>query len=135
MTMLHEPGEVWHIGWDWYAHMWFVEPPFDIELDEPIKWFNDRSDAFDYVDDWIRTQPVQVGVVEQSEADSGVVILPDVATWENEGGPIARVPRSRDEQVVEPPRVLSEVHIPTPDEAQNAQQRRIAEYNQRVGIK
>lgn len=134
MTKLREPGEVWHVGWDWYAHMWFVEPPFDVELDEPIKWFNERHDAFDFVDTWIREQPVQASVVEQSEVTQGalVIALPDENVTD------FRVPRSREEQITEPPRVLSQpvpVHIPTPEEATTNAERRVAEYAQRVGLK
>jgi hypothetical protein len=136
MTKLREPGEVWHIGWDWYAHMWFVEPPFDVDLDEPIKWFNDRDEAFNFVDDWIREQPVQASIVDQAEINHEVVAV-DTSTWDDDGGSIIP-PRSRAEQVIEPPRVLSvpaPVHIPTPEEATTAAERRVAEYAQRVGLK
>lgn len=68
MSRLHEVGDVWGIHWDWHAEMWFVEPPFDVELDEPIKWFNERSEAFEFVDEQIRSQPVKVSVVDQTDA-------------------------------------------------------------------
>lgn len=64
MSPIHEPGEAWHIGWEWHADLWFVEPPFDVELDEPIKWFNVRHEAFEFVEKQIREQPVRVSVVD-----------------------------------------------------------------------
>ena len=67
MSQVHEPGEVWHVGWDWHAHMWFVEPPFDVELEEPMIWFNERDEALGFVDQWIREQPVQASVVDEIE--------------------------------------------------------------------
>ena|SRR5690349_10324600 len=129
MSAVHEPGEVWHIGWDWFAHMWFVEPPFDVDLDEPMKWFTEREDAFDYVDTWIREQPVQASVVDQAEVVQGFVPEPvdDVV--------VPRAERSREATITEPPRVLSDVHIPTAEEAQTEQQQRVAAYAQQVGIK
>lgn len=134
MTKLREPGEVWHIGWDWYAHMWYVEPPFDVELEEPIKWFHERSDAFNFVDDWIREQPVQASIVDQAEINHELVTVEE----EDVDAVPPYVPRSRDETITEPPRVLSTpvpVHIPTPEEATTAAERRVAEYAQRVGLK
>ena len=130
MAALHEPGEVWHIGWDWYAHMWFVEPPFDVDLDEPIKWFTDRHQAFDYVDEWIRTQPVQVSVLDQMDVPTPEPPQPefDVVTPE----PVADVPVYTPEPVRE---LSAPVHIPSLEEAQTAQERRLAEYARRVGIK
>ena len=129
MTQLHEPGEVWHVGWDWYAHMWFVEPPFDVDLDEPIKWFNERHTAFEFVDDWIREQPVQASVVEQAEINHDPEAVREFEVINEE--PVSEVPV----YVPEPKRVLSDVHIPTPEEAQTERERRLAAYNQRVGIK
>lgn len=134
MTKLREPGEVWHIGWDWYAHMWFVEPPFDVELEEPIKWFHERNQAFEFVDDWIREQPVQASIVDVAEISHDIIPLPEETVTVD----IPYVPRSREEQVLEPPRVLSDpapVRIPTPEEATSAAERRVAEYAQRVGLK
>ena len=136
MTKLREPGEVWHVGWDWFAHMWYVEPPFDVELDEPIKWFNDRDQAFEFVDDWIREQPVGVSVIDQAEVNTEPVVpipLEETVTVD-----VPYVPRSREDQIMEPPRVVSQpvpVHIPTPEEATTAAERRVAEYAQRVGLK
>lgn len=135
MTAVHEPGDVWHIGWDWHADMWYVEPPFDVDLDEPIKWFNERHQAFDFVDDWIREQPVAVSVVDQAEA---------VARFDRNPETKARVQaaESRIEQAVpvevaEPVRVVegaAPVYVPsTLAEARTPREERLARYQATVG--
>jgi hypothetical protein len=131
MSAVHEPGEVWHIGWDWFAHMWYVEPPFDVELDEPIKWFNERGQAFNFVDDWIRSQPVQASVIDQMDTGPAETIaLPD------EGTDLAVQYVPPRVEVPEPVRqMVAPVHIPSLEEAQTKQEARLAEYAQRVGIK
>lgn len=48
----------WHIGWEWHANMWYVEPPVSMMDDVDVKWFEDRSEAFQWVDDQIRSQEV-----------------------------------------------------------------------------
>jgi hypothetical protein len=52
--------EHFHIGWDWHANLWFVEPPvaYD-ELDVGTRYYVDRDQAFEAVDTMIREQPVQ----------------------------------------------------------------------------
>lgn len=132
MTQLREPGEAWHIGWDWHADMWYVEPPFDVELDEPIKWFSNRDEAFNYVDDWIRKQPVQVSVIDRSEIAANLIPLTD------EGTDLAVLPPRGTTAIVapEPVREMSApVHIPSLEEATTRHEQRLAEYAQRVGIK
>lgn len=127
MTQLREPGEVWHIGWDWHANMWYVEPPFDVDLDEPIKWFNDRHEAFDFVDTWIREQPVQASVLDQVDEPP-----PEFETLTPESVEDSPVYVHVPEQVRE---VSAPVHIPRLEEATSKREARLAEYAARVGIK
>lgn len=122
MTQIHEPGEVWHVGWDWHADLWFVEPPEDVELDDPILWFNERHQAFEFIDDWIRTQPVQASVVD--EVPEQPFELPVIRHEDNPLLP-PYVPKAQRpaEPVREPIRVLNE----------NAADR-VADYASRVGL-
>lgn len=133
MSQVHEPGEVWHVGWDWHAHMWFVEPPFDVELDDPMVWFNDRDDAFGFVDQWIREQPVQASVVDQLEQkfeQTGILRHEDnPLLGENQIPPaLLRAQeaqrRQKPSEPVEPKRVY----------ANDAARDRVSEYADRVGL-
>ena len=114
MSQIHEPGEVWHVGWDWYADMWYVEPPFDVELDEPIKWYSERQEAFDFVDEWFRTQAPATDLTPPpaGEPEQQVVSNP----------------------VAEPVRVVEYPMEPNQEYEEN-RVRRLAEYKARVGIK
>ena len=134
MTAVHEPGEVWHIGWDWHAHMWFVEPPFDVELDDPMVWFNDRDKAFGFVDQWIREQPVQASVVDQIEQK-----FEDLTVVRHEDNPLlgqGKIPpallraqeaqrRQKPSEPVEPKRMVY---------ANDAAAARVDDYKARVGL-
>lgn len=129
MTAIHDPGDVWHIGWDWHADLWFVEPPFDVELDEPIKWFNQRHEAFEFVDDQIRRQPVQVSVFDHVDSSNVVDATPP---------PEQTVPYVRATEVPEPQRVARPVHpvyVPPIEEARNPKEARLAQYAATVGLK
>jgi hypothetical protein len=138
MTATHEPGEVWHIGWDWHADMWYVEPPYDVELDEPMKWFHDRYKAFDFVDEWLRSMPVQATLAEDVERlarnpetvaaiQRGEQHIQDAVVVRHEDNPYLPkyVPQiERQPEIQEPVRVLN-------DKAAD----RVADYASRVGLK
>lgn len=135
MTAVHEPGDVWHIGWDWHADMWYVEPPFDVDLDEPIKWFNERHQAFDFVDDWIREQPVSVSVVDQVDSPAARLDR-NPETKARVEAAHARIEEAVPVYVPEPPRQVSgPVYVPQIQEARTPQEIRLAEYAARVGLK
>jgi|SRR6478735_6157594 len=124
MTALHEPGEAWHIGWDWHADMWYVEPPFDAELPdgEPMKWFNHRNEAFEFVDEQIREQPVMASVVDEippNPVEATVIRHEDNPHLPRYVPKIERMP----EPAPEPVRVLSE-----------AAADRVADYASKVGL-
>lgn len=135
MTQLHEPGEAWHIGWDWHADMWYVEPPFDVEFEdgEPMKWFHDRAEAFEEVDRFIREQPVQASIVDEIEQKFEPTVL------RHEDNPLLqgdnKIPpalakaqaaqrHSKPAEPVEPRRVY----------ANDSARDRVADYADRVGL-
>lgn len=122
MSQIHEPGEAWHIGWDWHAGMWFVEPPFDVDLDEPMLWFNERHQAFEKVDQFIREQPLLVDVVSEIQP-----VREDLTVIRHEDNPLipAYVPKAerKPEPEPEPIRVASD-----------AAGARVSDYATRVGL-
>lgn len=122
MSQIHEPGEAWHIGWDWHAGMWFVEPPFDVDLEEPMLWFTERYQAFEKVDQFIREQPLLVDVVSEIQP-----VREDLTVIRHEDNPLipAYVPKAErpEGKPKEPLRVLND---------QAAQ--RVAHYASRVGL-
>jgi hypothetical protein len=56
--MADSDPDKWYIGWDWFAQMWWVDPPLGCP-DQDQKWFTDRADAFEYMDEWLRKQDVE----------------------------------------------------------------------------
>jgi hypothetical protein len=127
MSQIHEPGDAWHIGWDWHAGMWFVEPPFSVDLDEPMLWFNERHEAFEKVDEFIREQPVRASVVDEIPAPPV-----DLTVIRHEDNPF--IPRYVPKVLRdgEPERVISEPKRVVANNA--AAQDRVSDYASRVGL-
>lgn len=127
MSQIHEPGDAWHIGWDWHAGMWFVEPPFDVDLEEPMLWFNERYEAFEKVDQFIREQPVQGSVIDEiPEAPVDLTVI------RHEDNPF--IPRYVPKVLRdgEPERVVSEPkRVVVTNEAA---QERVSDYASKVGL-
>jgi hypothetical protein len=105
--------------------MWYVEPPDEVELDEPIMWFNERHQAFEFVDDQIREQPVRASVVD--EIPQRQFTTADLTVLRHEDNPLLPryVPKAerQPEQQREPLRVNSD-----------AAGDRVSDYASRVGL-
>lgn len=131
MTQIHEAGEVWHIGWDWYAAMWFVEPPDDVELPdgEPMLWYADRDKAFGFVDTQIREQPVINSPVDEIPSLPFELTKTDVP--DNPTLP-AYVPRDEREEL-KPWEDL--VRNPVGEQPNEDRAARLEYYSDRVGLK